>query len=177
MGVPERASARIVNFLLDNGLDVNSARVMDDYPCNTVWFAVARGRNRTLVKLLVDRGAKPNGLFAAGWYDDVDMIELLLRSGASIDEHAEDETPFLHCWKNQRFKSAKFLVRRGANVNFQDSKGKTALHYAIEKSFDPELIRFLVANGASPDINDRTGVSPRLKAARKRDKRFVEVLA
>src|SRR5687768_10598905 len=58
------------------------------------------------------------------------MLKLLLRLGAPIDEQAEDETPFLHCWKNRRFKAARLLVANGANVNFQDSRGRTALHFA-----------------------------------------------
>src|SRR5262245_1733185 len=52
--VPESVSARMVNLLLDRGLDVESPLLVDD--CDTVnalWFAVARGRNRTLVKLFI----------------------------------------------------------------------------------------------------------------------------
>jgi len=62
-------------------------------------------------------------------------------------------------------------------VNYQDSKGKTALHHGVEKEFDPALLKWLVKHGASPDIKDRDGVTPRLKAARKRDKRFLAALA
>jgi len=45
---------------------------------------VARGRNRTVVKLLIKRGATPNGLYAAGWWEDMEMLELLVRAGAPI---------------------------------------------------------------------------------------------
>ena len=137
VGVSEASSKRIVELLLDSGLDVESTLVADEYPCNSVWFAVARGKNPTLVKLLVKRGATPRGLFAAGWHDDVKMVKLLLSLGAAIDEQAEDETPFLHCWKNGRFQTARALIKHGADVNFQDSTGKTALHYGIRKDFDP----------------------------------------
>src|SRR5262245_32611393 len=50
--VPESVSEKMVNFLLDQGLDIESPLLVDD--CDTVnalWFAVARGRNPTLVKL------------------------------------------------------------------------------------------------------------------------------
>jgi ankyrin repeat protein len=177
LGVAEAIAARLVNWLLDCGLDVESTLVADGYPCNSVWFAVARGKNATLVKLLVKRGATPRGLFAAGWYEDLRMLALLLRLGASIDEKAEDETPFLHCWKSRRFRSAKVLVERGADVNFRDSTGSTALHYGVRKGFEPPLLRHLVRSGASPDIEDQRGVSPRQLASRKRDPRFLAALA
>ena len=74
------------------------------------------------------------------------------------------------------FQAAKFLAVRGANVNFQDKKGKTALHHGIEKEFDPSLLKWLVEHGASPDILDHDGVSPRRKASRKRDKQYLAAL-
>lgn len=177
LGVSESSSARMVELLLESGLDVESTLVTDEYPCNSVWFAVARGRNPTLVKLLVERGATPRGLFAAGWYDDVGMVNLLIRLGAAVDERAEDETPFLHCWKNGRFRPARLLVKQGADVNFQDSTGKTALHYGVRKGFDPALLKELVRSGASPDIEDHQGVSARLLASRKRDKRYLKAFS
>jgi ankyrin repeat protein len=176
LGVPESVSARVVKFLLDNGLDVESTLVTDEYPCNSVWFAVARGRNATLVRLLVGRGATPRGLFAAGWNEDVKLLALLITLGAPVDERAEDETPFLHCWNNGRFGAARFLVRKGADVNFQDSAGRTALHYGVRKEFEPKVLRALVRMGASADVEDRDGISPRRLASRKRDKRFLEAI-
>lgn len=177
VGVSESSSARIVGLLLESGLDVESTLVMDEYPCNSVWFAAARGRNPTLVRLLVKRGATPRGLFAAGWHDDVKMVNLLIGLGAAVDEQAEGETPFLHCWKNGRFRAARVFVKRGADVNFKDSTGKTALHYGVRKDFDPALLKGLVRSGASADIEDDQGVSARLLASRKRNKRFLKALS
>ncbi len=97
LGVPESAAVRLVRLLLGFGLDLESTLVLDGYPCNSVWFAVAKGRNAALVKFLLSKGATPRGPFAAGWHEDLAVIRLLLRAGASVDEVAEDETPFLHC--------------------------------------------------------------------------------
>jgi Ankyrin repeats (many copies) len=78
----------------------------------------------------------------------------------------------------ERFEGAKALAEYGANVNYQDPKnGKTALFYGVEKEFDPTLLKWLVKHGASPDIADHDGVSPRLKASRKRDKGFAEAIS
>jgi uncharacterized protein len=178
LNVPEAVSARVVNFLLDRGLDIESPVGRD--ACTPLFFAV-RERNPTLVRLLIRRGAKPTaapggGLFAAGWWEDIENLEMLIRAGARIDI-VVGVTPFLACWCWRRFEAAKFLALKGADVNYQDPKGKTALHHGVEKEFDPALLKWLVKHGASPDVKDRDGVSPRVKASRKRDKRFVAALA
>lgn len=104
------------------------------------------------------------------------MLDLLVRAGAPIDV-VVGVTPFLGCWCWKKFKAARFLALKGANVNYQDQKGKTALHYGVEKEFDPALLKWLVKHGASPDLEDHDGVSPRQKASRKRDKRFLTAFA
>jgi len=176
--VSEAVSARVAGFLLDRGLDIEAAVGRDR--CTPLFFAVARGRNSTLVKLLIERGAKPalapgGGLFAAGWWDDVENLRLLIEAGAPIDV-VVGVTPFLASWCWRKFEAAKFLALHGADVNYQDRKGKTALHFGVEKEFDPALLTWLVKHGASPDIDDNAGVSARLKASRKRDKRFLAAL-
>ena len=177
-GEKAKVSARLVDFLLDRGMDIEAAVGRDR--CTPLFFAVARGRNSTLVKLLIRRGANPalapgGGLFAAGWWDDVENLRLLIDAGAPIDI-VVGVTPFLASWCWRKFEAAKFLALRGADVNYQDRKGKTALHIGVEKEFDPALLAWLVKHGASPDIDDKAGVSARLKASRKRDKRFVAAL-
>ena len=127
------------------------------------------------MKLLIERGAKPNGLYAAGWWEDIDILKLLVDAGAD-KEVVVGVTPFLACWGWKRFKAAKALALKGANVNVQDKRGRTALHIGIEKEFDPALLKWLVQHGASPDIADREGVTARLKASRKRDKKFLAAL-
>lgn len=173
--VSEAVSARLVNFLLDRGMEIDEPMGPD--ACTPLFFAVARGRNSTLVKLLIKRGASPGnapggGLFAAGWWEDLKNLDLLIRAGAKVDV-VVGVTPFFACWCWRRFEAAKFLALRGADVNHRDPKGRTALYHGVEKEFDPALLKWLVKRGASPDIPADNGASPRLKASRKRDKRFL----
>ena len=120
--VPESVSAGMVTLLLDHGLDVEST--MPDETCGgctALWFAVGRGRNPTLIKLLIKRGAKPArapgaGLYAAGW----------VRRYAhprSADQGRRDRR---RCRRNdavsrvlnwRKFEAAKFLAMKGADVN------------------------------------------------------------
>jgi ankyrin repeat protein len=169
LGLPASRSVQLAEHLLDAGLDVESTKWAEGYPCTAAWFAAAKAKSTKLVELLVRRGAKPRGLFAAGWNNDLAMLELLIDLGAEVDEQFEGETPVLHCWKNKRFKPAEFLLRAGADVNFRDPKGMSALHYALDRLYDPAMIKLLVKHGASPAIVDGDGVSATEKAARKRN--------
>lgn len=169
---------RLAGLLLDRGLPIDQPYGRD--ACTGLFEAVARARNIDLVRFLLGRGADVNtapggGLFAAGWWQDIDILEVLLDAGADI-EVVVGVTPFLACWSSQRFEAAKALVRRGADINYQDAKGRTALHLALEKEFDPRLLTWLVEHGASPDLEDGDRVSARLKASRKRDPRFLAAL-
>src|SRR5262245_32402549 len=79
--VSEAVAARMVNFLLDRGMDIEEEGLSGRDPCKPIWFAVAFGRNATVVKLLIKRGATPTGLFAAGWWEDVEILDLLISAG------------------------------------------------------------------------------------------------
>lgn len=175
IGKPEAAAAKFAGFLLDRGLDIEEEGGAGPDLCKPIWFATARGRNATVVKLLIKRGAEPTGLYAAGWWDDTHILKLLIDAGADL-EVVVGVTPFLACWGWKRFASAKMLALRGADVNVQDERGRTALHIGIEKEFDPALLKWLVAHGASPDIPDRDGITARAKASRKRNKQFLAAL-
>lgn len=182
MGMAESQSARMVSLLLDRGLDVESMLPPAQDRCTALFLAVARGRNPTLIRLLLKRGAKVanapgGGLFAAAWHDDVRSIDLLVKAGAKVDVIV-GTTPFLAAWMWKKFNAAQFLAKKGADVNFVDPKsGRTALHYGVEKEFDPTQLAWLIAHGASPDIKDARGLSARDRALRKRDRRWFDALA
>ncbi len=174
-GTSRDAQIRLAALLLDRGIGIDEPYGRDR--CTPLFEAVARARNAALVKFLLQRGADVHaapggGLFAAGWWQDLDILEILLDAGADIDV-VVGVTPFLASWGWKRFDAAKFLARKGADVNFQDAKGRTALHHGVEKEFDPSLLAWLVKHGASPDIADGDGVSARVKASRKRDRTFL----
>ena len=177
--VTERQQVRFVEFLLDQGLEIDLPFGRD--AVTPLFAAVAGARNTALIRFLIERGAKVTsapggGLFAAGWWDDVDNLNILIDEGAEIDV-VVGITPFLASWCWKRFEAAKCLALRGANVDFQDRKGWTALRHGIEKEYDPRLLTWLVKHGAKLDIPDRDGVTPRVKASRKRDKRFFNALS
>lgn len=177
LGVSPGRSLAMVKLLLAHGLDPDAELVADGDRLNPVWFAVARGRNRAVVELLARLGARPTGLFAAAWCEDLAMIALLLRHGAELDEYVDDETPFLHAWKNRRFRAAAALLRAGADIDVQDGHKLTALHYALEHDYEPARVRWLIRQGASAELVDANGVSARVKAGRKHDGAYLAAVA
>ena len=149
----------VVAFLLDRGLDIEEEAAPARISASRSGLRRRRAATPTVVKLLLDRGAQPTGLYAAGWWEDIDILNMLIDAGAD-KEVVVGVTPFLACWGWKRFKAAKALALKGANVNVQDKRGRTALHIGIEKEFDPALLKWLVQHGASPDIPDREGHGP-----------------
>jgi ankyrin repeat protein len=178
-GIRPATQVRVVDYLLGLGLAIDQPWGKDR--CTPLFESVARARNPRLVRFLIEHGASVanapgGGLFAAAWWDDVDNLALLVGAGARVDV-VVGVTPFLAAWHLQHFAAAKFLATHGADVNYQDRKGRTALHLGIEREYAPRLLRWLVQHGASPDVRDRHGITPRDRASRKRDKRFVAALS
>ncbi|MBS0333722.1 MAG: hypothetical protein JSS35_13220, partial [Proteobacteria bacterium] len=100
----------------------------------------------------------------------------LARHGASLDDYAERETPFLFGIKHSNFGAAEELLRQGANPNLPDEQGYTALHRMLKKGGGKGEIERLMAYGVSGDIPGPDGATARDLMRRKRDPDF-KVLA
>ena len=93
--------------------------------------------------------------------DTKEIIELLLRHGADINEQDDHGlTPLhyaaIHCTDND-IEIVKILFKHGADPNVRanfSSRGKTPLHCAAQLPSREELIKIFIDNGA--DVNDYT---------------------
>ena len=107
---PARSLA-LARLLLDRGLDVNEPAFVEGggvFKATPLWYALSRGRNLPLAKLLLKRGSSPEYcLWTSGFHDDVEAIDLLVRAGAHLDPVAEDETPFLNAVAMQVYAAAR----------------------------------------------------------------------
>lgn len=171
-------ATRLARAVLDAGADIDAPAFTEgSWHATPLWYAVARGENRAMSRFLLKRGARPEHcLWAAAFRDDVETIDLLVKHGATIDPITEDETPFLSAVKTSHFGAARRLLRHGANVNFQDSKGLTALHYALRKDSAPKHVEMLLRHGADPARRARDGKSPLDLVARRRDRTYFDLL-
>ena len=172
-------SLALARRLLDAGLDVNAPAFIEGaFRATPLWYAISRGQNLPLARFLLKHGSTPeNSLWAAAFANNVEAIDLLVRSGASLDPVTEDETPFLGAIKWSRFTAAERLLRHGANVNFQNSKGVTALHMVLKKNSAPTPVEVLLRLGADPTIRSKDGKSPLDLVAKRRDKTYFNLLS
>jgi ankyrin repeat protein len=93
-------------------------------------------RNDEMVQVLVEAEADVN---AKGTSGDIELPEWFL-------------TPLWRAAHDGRMESVRLLVAQGADVNYLDPDDcNQALHTAAENGH-PEVCRFLVMNGARPDI-------------------------
>ena len=69
----------IIDRLSTLGLDIHAVDETKDIcdRVNLVWYVVARSRNLKLVQYLLSSDIKPDGLFAAVWWEDGPVIACL----------------------------------------------------------------------------------------------------
>lgn len=118
----------VINFLLDQGLDINSATPQGWTPL----FIAARDGQAEAAKLLVYREADLN---------------------AQTDRGA---TPLMMA-VTQKFPSEKeredllvYMLKRGADANLPDASGNPPLYYAAAQK-NPRIVELLLEYGAAPD--------------------------
>jgi ankyrin repeat protein len=171
-------SIGLARHLLGAGIDIDvPAFVEGAFRATPLWYSISRGRNLPLARFLLEQGSTPEYcLWAAGFADDVEAIDLLVRHGARVDPVTEDETPFLGAIKWSRFAAAERLLHHGADVNFQSSKGVTALHLVLKKDSAPRHVAMLLRHGADPTIRSKDGKSPIDLVSRRRDKTYLAML-
>ncbi|QKF64810.1 ankyrin repeat domain-containing protein [Campylobacter corcagiensis] len=75
---------------------------------------------------------------------DIEFLAVLMQFGANLN--SGHESAIFYALKN--LATLKFLLENGANVNYQNSFGKTSLFYAAE-FMDENLVNLLVQNGAN----------------------------
>ncbi|MDQ8755286.1 ankyrin repeat domain-containing protein [Sphingosinicella sp. LHD-64] len=165
-------SIRTADLLLERGLGLNAPAFLEgEWQATPLWFAISRGRNLALAAHLLDLGANPNFcLFAAAWNHDREAIRLLLARGADIEEGAAiGETPLMGAVAWSRFDAAEELLIGGADPNFRNAKGVTALHMMLKKGSAPGHFAMFVRHGARGDIADAQGRTAADILRRKKD--------
>jgi hypothetical protein len=180
---PDKAkdSLEILKLLLAKGMDINSVHRIPDsncgfFPATPLWYAYTRGRNELLYTYLLDHGADPEHcMYAIAWYDDVEAAALFKKHGARIDNIEGTDSPFMASFTWRRFNAARWFLENGANVDFADAKGNTALWYAIKRKYPDEQIRLLLQFGADPDRVNNEGVSTRKLAETNRQKKILSL--
>ena len=144
-----------VKVLLESGAAVD-ARCHGDSEETALIRAAANGRTE-VVKLLLEAGAEVDARdeensTALSWavtWRHVDSVNLLLEAGADVNGCDEDRgrRPLSSAANGGSSDLVEILLKWGAEVNFQDALGWTALHEAAE-SGSRECVELLLKAGA-----------------------------
>jgi len=125
------------------------------------------------VSLFLDAGFSPdtkneNGvplLNLSARKGKLEILQLLLRSGANVNQPAEDRgcPAILDAALGNHKDMVKELIEAGADVNVQSKDGQSPLIVAIGAGYD-EVAEILFRAGADPDRKDLLGASARTYA-------------
>ena len=164
-----KASLSILQLLLEKGMDMNAIHEIREndgiFPATPLWYAYARGKNKLVYTWLLENGAKPdNCMFAIAWQNDAAGAELFRKHGAPITDAKGAHSPFLAALNWGKVRVARWFLENGADVNFADQDGNTALHLAVMQKMKPDLIQLLLERDADPQLNNKKGMTPALLA-------------
>jgi pectate lyase len=171
----ERGHKEIVELLIAKGADINAKR--KGYPSgDTLLHSAARAGHKDIIGLLITNGADVNvknddnqaPIDIALAANRKDVIDLFVERGAVPSSiHAAARLGVLA--------GVKALLEQGVDVNAQDDKGITPLHYAVQGDHR-ELVELLIVNGADINSKDKEGYTSLYYAVWNEDKDMVEFL-
>ena len=132
---------------------------------STLLMLTIRNDNKKSFKTLLEEGADVNiydtfsgrsALIEAGSFGNVSYAELLLSHGADVNDvevgdrkptNSTRDTPLIAAARSGNCKMVKFLISKGANINYQNEYGQSALSVAaLTNEFD--IVLYLLQNGA-----------------------------
>ncbi|RMD83340.1 MAG: ankyrin repeat domain-containing protein [Lentisphaerae bacterium] len=148
---------KIAEKLLDMGADPKYGAGTYRAVLNSfVW----KKENLEIIKLLIRKGAdikggpvgKTRGPFCrALGVENLEIAQVLLDAGADIEQRAEGNRTPLHVQAILgNYKSVKFLVEHGANINALDKPNLTPLDHALTLRLEnkEKIVNYLIAHGA-----------------------------
>ena len=103
------------------------------------------------------------------------IVKCLINHGAKPNEEDAFNTPLIAACSSGSLPIVKFLIEHGAIVNKTYSRNhRCPLSYCFFKpDFKPEIVEYLLANGAEVNIRDIDGVTP-LTHAKKTQKTIAD---
>lgn len=154
-----------VRRLLQTGADVNQP--VDGIGITALMFAARRG-DVEMVKLLLKAGANPNaagGVVHVGFFtplvmamnpknkNRLEVIDALVAGGAQLNPPPTfPESPLDAAINANDIEMIRALLKRGADVNWEDEVGHTALVTAISQGEqNVAIVKILLAAGADPN--------------------------
>ena len=146
-------SEKVVRMLLDAGADVDA---LDSHGCNALHYAV--DGNTAVMPLLVERGVKLYQECKSGGFEP------------------DSGTPFFVAVQNEQLGAMRKLVELGVDIDWQDSKGRTALACEAAKKKCTRAFTTLLKMGANTELRTHNGETPLHRAVRNNNCEAVRLL-
>lgn len=132
-----------LRWIVRRGADVNG---LDDEGHSPLWWAVEKGGNTRMIKLLLELEASPN---VAG---------------------PDGESPWLRAFiRTFLYEAPALLLAAGAKIDSADKNGDTALHLAARKA-DLKNIELLLRHKATLTVRNQSGLTPLMEAVLAKDR-------
>jgi ankyrin repeat protein len=164
----------IVKLLMERGANIN---LTDGFKRNALHFALKNSKvNMGIVKHLIDKGIDAearddNGrtpLYFCCIGGHYDALVMLLDLDVDVKVITDEKINLLHAILRQRKPNKemiRLLINRGADVNGEDSRGRTPLHYVcyhdnhlfeapVTDNYEESILHHMILSGANVNFKD-----------------------
>lgn len=162
----DEVDIEIIKMLIEAGADVNAK---NQYNTTPLLRTVCWNNRSDIVKIMLDNGADMYACGAIGFDDfeygcespveaslgNLEFLKMFLDYGADINrKYTNGESLLSQAAGYNSFKSVKFLLDNGANVNLKSNQNLTALISATkrETSDTEKIVNILLDAGADPNV-------------------------
>ncbi len=159
----EEEKIKMLNFLLKEG-----ATIIPSNNSNLL-AAPIRNKNTKLIKMLVELGAEINTgtgnsmvplILASRLNKSIGLETVSYLLSQGADPNFKDYTGNTALFRIKNLEIAKLLINNGANVNAKNDAGNTPLHSNLSY---PSIVDLLIKSGADVNMKNNDGLTPILK--------------
>jgi len=154
----------IAKLLIKSGINLDIQSLIGE---TALMFASAKGYQE-ITELLLEKGANLHLKDKEGWTalmwavqgGYIEIVKILInKSGNDINTPTKDgDTPLTKASQNGHIEIVKFLIEQGANIDFQDNTGVSALLWASQKLYT-KIVKLLIENDANLDLQNHLGAT------------------
>eukprot|EP01155_Anaeramoeba_flamelloides_P000705 Anaeramoba_flamelloidesa1053469_82.p1 GENE.a1053469_82~~a1053469_82.p1 ORF type:complete len:419 (-),score=77.88 a1053469_82:664-1920(-) len=149
---------------------------------------IEKGNSKRLHRIIKKKGVLAinqtrhfgySALHYAVAFNKVEIVkEFLLHKGIDLNILSDNkETPLLVASKTGNFEISKLLINAGANLNLQDKRGFSPLHFLCSTHKPTiEIVKLFLEKGVNIDAQTRTGCTPLHLAVKNGDCRISKLL-
>ncbi len=162
------------------GRSIVDKPLLDPTPAQTLAVAVKYGKVGEISEALgtgIDQADRDALLNLASRYGQVEVMDLLLANGASVESKDKlGRTAVLSAVQSRNAEAVGVLLAKGADVNARDAQQGTALQRAAGSFGNKAMVVALIKAGADVNAADKNGQTPLMWAARWGDSDRVQAL-